>query len=196
MHTLHNKQCTARCHWAEGGFNLSSVRSRGRGAVCAGAGGRCGDTHLSALLGSSSEELPLQMLPKEWLGFSLGSSHSKAGSLFFLLPKSFLKGWNLPALFLSADERTERRGAEAAAGGRTPRQRAQRRSGVKERGSSPEQPGPRHGNAGLLLAADASHWQSKGRSAQTSLLLALEIYSQTFGSTERVILQSQSVTLL
>ena len=56
--------------------------------------------------------MPLQTLPKEWLGFSLASSQSDAGSLFFLLPKSFLKGWNLPAFFLSADDKTDRRRAE------------------------------------------------------------------------------------
>lgn len=154
----------------------------GAGAACAGC------THLSAPLGSSSEELPLQMLPKEWLGFSLGSSHSETGSLFFLLPKSFLKGWNFPAFFLSADEKTERRWAE-----RRPR-RARRRSGVKERGgSSPEQPGPRHGNAGLQRARDASHRHSK---APKPPLQALGICSPTFASTERIILQSQGVTLL
>lgn len=61
-------------------------------------------------------------------------------------------------------------GLRDAAGERTPRQRVQRRNEVKERGSSPEQPGARHGNAGLQLAGDASRWHGKGRSIQTSAL--------------------------
>lgn len=94
-------------------MNSLPLGAGGARAACAGAGGRRGRSYLSPLPGSSSEEkAPLQMLPKEWLGFSLGSSQSAAGSLFFLLPKSFLKGWNLPAFFLSADDKTERRGAE------------------------------------------------------------------------------------
>lgn len=72
-------------------------------------------SYLRPPLGSSSEEkAPLQTFPKEWLGFSLASSQSEAGSLFFRLPKSFLKGWNLPAFFLSVDYKANTGRAEGS----------------------------------------------------------------------------------
>lgn len=151
------------------------MRSRGPAVCVRGlAGSRCGSTHLSPLPGSSSEEkAPLQMLPNEWLGFSLGSSLSGAGSLFFLLPKSFLKGWNLPAFFLSADEKTERRGAEdglasarSLGGGRN--ERGQRASSAR---SSARSARSSHGSeCPAATRCDATHSHSTARSVQTSAL--------------------------
>lgn len=59
-----------------------------------------------SFVSSSEDNTPLQTFPKELLGFNLASSRSGVASLFFLLPKNFLKGWNLLAFFLSADNKT------------------------------------------------------------------------------------------
>lgn len=94
-------------------LNSTPLKAGRTSLAFAQAGSRPVRAYLRPPFGSSSEEkVPLQTLPKEWLGFSLASSQSDAGSLFFLLPKSFLKGWNLPAFFLSADYKTNRRRAE------------------------------------------------------------------------------------
>lgn len=107
------------------------------------------------------------MLPKEWLGFSLGSSQSEAGSLFFLLPKSFLKGWNLPAFFLSADDKTERRGA---------RRGSRLRGGMRSKSEAPARSSPALALAMLgccLLCTP--HIDTAEAAALQPLLLALRM---------------------
>lgn len=128
-------------------LNLIPIRKGRTSLAFAGAGSRPMYTYLRPPLGSSSEEkVPLQTLPKEWLGLSLPSSHSDAGSRFFLLPNSFLKGWNLPAFFLSAGYKTERRGAEGRRGsaGLVSRHRHSRFKGrMRSKSKSPARSSPK-----------------------------------------------------
>lgn len=158
-------------------LNLIPLKTGRTSLAFAWAGSRPMCAYLRPPLGSSSEEkVPLQTLPKEWLGLSLPSSHSDAGSRFFLLPNSFLKGWNLPAFFLSAGYKTERRRAEGRGGSARLASR-HRRSTFKGRTRSKSKSAARsslkgacNGNAGLQLAVDASYWHSKCKSIKTPAL--------------------------
>lgn len=49
--------------------------------------------------------MPLLTLWGEWLFLPASASREIEVSFFFLLPNNFLKGWNLPPFFLSADYR-------------------------------------------------------------------------------------------
>lgn len=58
---------------------------------------------LSSRVSSSEEKVPLLTLSGEGLFFPDDASWGNEASFFFLLPNNFLKGWNLPPFFLSAD---------------------------------------------------------------------------------------------
>lgn len=60
---------------------------------------------LSSRVSSSEEKVPLLTLRGEWL-FLTEASWDNEVSFFFLLPNSFLNGWNLPPFFLSVDYKT------------------------------------------------------------------------------------------
>lgn len=60
---------------------------------------------LSSKVSSSEEKVPLLTLWGEWLFLPASASREIEVSFFFLLPNNFLKGWNLPPFFLSADYR-------------------------------------------------------------------------------------------
>lgn len=64
---------------------------------------------LSSKVSSSEEKVPLLTLWGEWLFLPASASREIEVSFFFLLPNNFLKGWNLPPFFLSADYRINTR---------------------------------------------------------------------------------------
>lgn len=163
MHKLHNKQSTNRCYSAEGEFEFTSLRGRGN-KLCVCRGWQQMRVHLpqptvrlvirGAAVADAAEGVA---------GLQLGLLAVWGGLSFLPLAEELLERLELACLFLVC-----RRQDRAAR--RTPRQQAQRRNEVKERGTSPEQPGSRPGNAGLLLALHASHRHCRGSSVTASAL--------------------------